>query len=71
MKKFLDTHAEWLLVGAGAVLAAMIAWLLVWGVTAVAGDIAASLADPGQRNTGTHFNLDGAKALDFKGLRPN
>ena len=69
MKKFIRTHAEWILVASGVLLALGIVWFMVWGVTMLADFLGTSLSNSTAGNGNQGFNLEGASQLDFKGLK--
>ena len=68
MNKFIRTHAEWVLIAAGVLLAACIVWFMVWGVTTMAGFLGTSLSNSAGAGGAQGFDIEKASQLDFKGL---
>ena len=69
MIRFLRSHEEWVLAGAGIALAGLILASVVWGITLVSRTVGAAANSRSGEDTKIQFDLEQASKLDFRGIK--
>lgn len=68
MMRFLKQHEDWVLGGTAVILATLIILLMIWSVSRLSRDLSLAANGPDPGSGANTFNMEAAKALDFKGL---
>ncbi|MDO8515745.1 MAG: hypothetical protein Q7S28_00670 [bacterium] len=69
MKQFFKLHAELVLVGMAVIMLGILVGGFVWAIIFVTKNIGLAVNPTPGDTTHTTYNLEGAKALNFHGLR--
>ena len=68
IKNIFKSYEDWVLVAAAALLAGGIIAFFVWGITFLATHIGTAVTPPDPKKEEVRFDIEGAKALDARGL---
>jgi hypothetical protein len=68
MKKFFKNHPEFILAAVAIALSAILLVYFFWGISVLIADLNKSIGVANLNQKVTTFDLEGAKALNLKGL---
>lgn len=69
IKRFLKIHVEIVLSALAIFLSAIVIVFYIWGIASLTASMSTAIIPPSMDGMGIGFNLDEARALDFKGLK--
>ncbi len=68
MKRYLETHEDWVLGSLGILLLGLIVVFIVWSIARISKPVGAALNAGSQRASKIQFNIDELKKTNLRGI---